>query len=138
MMKQAFTGLLLLACVACAAPGLNKRVPGTWLVAHYSEETPDTNTGHTLDSSGFFTFYKNGTGQLQLIPGRPHGALGQYLGKDHIFRWQVRDSFIVVSNQQGAVLAEWLVTENYDTYMTWVSQTKSNDSTRILYLNKRY
>jgi|GEM_PF-2339593 len=128
-------GMLLLAC---ASPKLSKRVPGTWFIDHYNEWTADTSTGHALDSTGYLTFHKNGTGEIRLIPGRPHGAFSDYYPSGNAdFRWHLRDSFVVITDRAGHTQQEWLVTSNYDIYMAWVSVNSAGDSVRTLYLYKQ-
>lgn len=129
---------LILLLGSCLSPKLSKRLPGTWFIDHYDEWTPDTSTGHALDSTGFLTFLRNGKGYIELIEGRPHGAFSHYDARPKApFRWALQDSFVVITDMEGKARQEWMVTSQYDIYMVLVSVNQAKDSVRTLYLYRQ-
>ena len=126
--------LAILPLTGCSTKKLAKRLPGTWYIDHYDEYSSATGsaTGHELDGPGYMSFSKKGRVGRTLRSGRPHGTLSEFSG----YGWQLKDSLVTVSDAEGRVLEEWLVTKDLTDYMEWVSVNRARDSVRTMYLKK--
>jgi hypothetical protein len=126
--------LAALLLASCSTRKLARRLPGTWYIEHYDEysSAADANTGHELDGPGFVSLYKDGRMGRRLRTGRQHGTLSAF----NDYRWQLKDSLISITNAEGRLLEEWLITKDLTDYMEWVSVNTARDSVRTMYLKK--
>ncbi|MBX2890291.1 MAG: hypothetical protein KF734_05150 [Saprospiraceae bacterium] len=128
------TPVLLLAfamlAIGCASPTkqFSKRLRGTWQVANYDVERPNTRSASaSVTDFGSITFNKNGTGSLEnpsifdnLTSGSRNSA-GRY-----DFRWSNTENIVVLKEEGSIISKSWIVITNKKSQQVWKSTDGTN------------
>jgi hypothetical protein len=128
----AFLAFSLIGLSGCgsAAKQFSKRLRGTWQVANYGVERPDTRSLSTNTSNfGTITFNKNGTGTIDnaSIFDNLTSAYRDGNNNRYNFRWSNTDNIVVIKEEGSSLSKSWIVVTNKKKEQVWKSTDGTNE-----------
>ncbi len=112
-----------------AAKQFSKRLRGTWQVANYGVERPDTRSLSTNTSNfGTITFNKNGTGTIDNASIFDNLTSAYRDGNNRYnFRWSNTENIVVIKEEGSSLSKSWIVVTNKKKEQVWKSTDGTNE-----------
>lgn len=123
--------VFLLNGCASATKDFSKRLRGTWKVANYGVERPDTRAmaAAAPQDYGSITFNKNGTGSMDnasIFDNLTSRSSGQLT-----FKWSNTENIVVIQGDGSGFSKSWIVITNKKDQQLWKSTDGTNKVTTL-------
>lgn len=118
--------VFLLNGCASATKDFSKRLRGTWRIADYNVELPETHSkvAATPQDFGSITFNKNGTGSIDnasIFDNITSRSSGQFN-----FKWSNTENIVVIRGDGSGYSKSWIVLTNKKDQQLWKSTDGMN------------
>lgn len=120
------TLVFLLSGCASATKEFSKRLRGTWKIANYGVERPDTRSVTAPPDYGAITFNKDGSGSLDNASIFDNLTSRAMQGK-YNFRWSNTENIVVIKGEGSGISKSWIVVTNKKNQQVWKSTDGTNE-----------